>query len=90
MFTGKLIFDVVINPGTNLFEATESGGLVASGKITVPEDSVLELSSELARTPSKEEGTIPLSSNDFYRALSLRGYEYGPTFQGVRNMSNHG
>lgn len=88
--SGKLVFDVTINQGTNTFEILESGGLVVSGKITIPEDEALELSSELSKPPTVEEGLIPLSSNDFYRTLSLRGYEYGPTFRGVVSMSNHG
>ena len=86
----KLVFDVAIHQGTSTFEILESSGLVASGKITVPEEKVLELSPELSKPATIEEGLLPLSSNDFYRELSLRGYEYGPKFRGVVSMSNHG
>ncbi|XP_053392677.1 fatty acid synthase-like [Mercenaria mercenaria] len=85
--SGKIHFDVRYMPGTGNFEIQEGGTLVASGKVTCPE------STDLARNDadfdlSTEE--YPLKSSDVYKELRLRGYDYGPTFQGIKEADISG
>ena len=37
-----------------------------------------------------KDGPHPLNADDIYKELRLRGYEYGPTFQGVRSANGTG
>ncbi|XP_060583977.1 fatty acid synthase-like [Ruditapes philippinarum] len=79
--TGKIHFDVRYMPGTGHFEIQEGETLVASGKVTCPEDT------DLARYETEFDFTneeFELKSSDIYKELRLRGYDYGPTFQGIK------
>lgn len=74
--SGKVHFDVRLMPGTGSFEIQEGGALVASGRVTSPE------STDITQTVC-DVGTLQLKSSDIYKELRLRGYDYGPTFQGI-------
>lgn len=77
--TGITRFLVDITSAGGDFEISEAGMTVASGHIYVSEDR-----SQIDPDYLKEvhNGT-KLNSNDIYKELRLRGYDYGPTFQGV-------
>jgi fatty acid synthase len=68
-------------PGTGHFEIQEGGTLVASGKVTCPNNT------DLARHETEFDFTneeFELKSTDIYKELRLKGYDYGPTFQGIK------
>ena len=78
--------------GSDRFEVTEAGSLVVSGKLCAPTDGVFEnkmLIDESCDDASIDD-EIPLTTDDVYKELRLRGYEYGPTFQGILSASNKG
>lgn len=92
--TGSVTFHVSIMEATGDFEIIESGGLVATGKILVATDSV----SLVRDMPFKEHDVgssgdsldLELTCADIYKELRLRGYDYGPTFQGILSASSTG
>lgn len=95
--TGTVTLQVSINPGSGSFEVTENEALVVSGRILRPPQealeeggSVLEVPVDLERQSTDVEGAIRLSAGDVYKQLRLRGYDYGPTFQGIMEASNNG
>ncbi|CAH1155577.1 unnamed protein product [Phaedon cochleariae] len=77
-------FLINILEGTGGFEVCENGSVVASGKISVPEDASTEsmVLPELNNT-SEEEKVLRLTSNDIYKELRLRGYDYRGIFKGI-------
>ena len=91
MLTGSVKFEVNITPGTGYFEVCENSALVASGRIYAPEGPVLEvpIHDEMSLS-EKDPEIINLSKADVYKELRLRGYDYGPTFQGILSASNKG
>lgn len=66
--------------GTGRFEISESGSLAVSGKITIPEDIDLE---ELDLEPLTGHTQQKMDTNDVYKELRLRGYDYNGVFRGV-------
>ena len=70
--------DVTIAPATGRFEVSESNSLVASGRVFVP---VTTFEPEEDESPSDD--LAQLNSGDIYKELRLRGYDYGPSFQGI-------
>lgn len=79
---------------TGEFEITESGGLVASGKISVAADplqpNVTLSPSDVESDSSSLDLDIQLNTADIYKELRLRGYDYGPTFRGILSASSTG
>lgn len=70
---------MVVTAGTGLFEITEAGSLVASGRI-------VELHSPIntvTKHNDKIQSNMVISSSDVYKELRLRGYEYEGLFQGI-------
>lgn len=63
------------------FEISEGGMTVCTGKIYSPEEETKQ-----EYVPVLTANNLPkleLNSQDIYKELRLRGYDYGPTFQGV-------
>ena len=87
-FSGKVKFDVSVSQGNGHFEVCESGALVASGRIYQP-DSLDHPVSDDMRNPSTQEESR-LTARDVYKELRLRGYDYGPTFQGIISANSEG
>ena len=86
--SGTVKLEVSITPGAGTFEVCENDALVVSGRISVPEGDVLEVPVDCG-CPTSED-TITLSQEDIYKELRLRGYDYGPTFQGILSTNNTG
>ena len=70
---------------TGDFEIVEGETLVASGRISLshPRDDLVP--SDLL-TVSKDD----LTADEVYKILRLRGYDYGPAFQGILKTNNEG
>ena len=88
--SGKVTLEVSITPGSGQFEVCENGALVVSGRIYVPNEPVLEIPIYERSHLSEENEWLQLTTNDIYKELRLRGYDYGPTFQGILSASNNG
>ena len=89
MFSGKVKFEVSVCAGSGQFEVLESGSLVVSGLVSVPNDPVLQIP-VCKITETDSEHLIALTARDVYKELRLRGYDYGPTFQGIHSANNTG
>ena len=76
-------------PGTGDFEVVDNGSLVVSGRISAPNEPVLEVPVYDRPAPA-DSSLLKLTTADIYKELRLRGYDYGPTFQGILTASNDG
>ncbi|GBN54927.1 Fatty acid synthase [Araneus ventricosus] len=70
------------------FEISEGGMTVCTGRVYSQEESVKTDSSELLE--SNDLKSLPLNQNDIYKELKLRGYDYGPAFQGLAGADIEG
>lgn len=77
---GSTKFVVDITNAGGEFEISESGSTVCTGHVYSPEESGKSCTTKMVKTDKK---TLSLNIGDIYKELKLRGYEYGPTFQGV-------
>ncbi|XP_062142806.1 fatty acid synthase [Drosophila sulfurigaster albostrigata] len=76
-------FGINFFDGTGNFEICESGSLAVSGKISIPEsisNEELPLEPQTPSTVAKQ-----LVTNDVYKELRLRGYDYSGIFRGIIN-----
>ncbi|KAL3877568.1 hypothetical protein ACJMK2_035265 [Sinanodonta woodiana] len=81
--TGSVRFEVNILKATSNFEIREGGSVVATGRVYVPENQKQAnfwIEEEVTFDSNKR---FDIKSADIYKELRLRGYDYGPTFQGV-------
>jgi fatty acid synthase len=73
------------------FSVSEGGAVIVSGKIFAQtEESPLKLQSLLDKSSVGDrmyEEDIVLSQKDIYKELRVRGYDYGPNFQGLHQLS---
>ncbi|TRY87148.1 hypothetical protein DNTS_010214 [Danionella cerebrum] len=91
--TGSVQLEVRLMPATNRFEVSENGNLAVSGRVSVLEDSGLDVFHAKLNKPIAVESEDPkllLKSGDIYKELRLRGYDYGKTFQGILESNNAG
>ncbi|KAL3877602.1 hypothetical protein ACJMK2_035297 [Sinanodonta woodiana] len=92
---GTLKFDVSLMTATGHFEILESNQLVASGSIIQLQENSgqlavqreLNLVSPLSPSRRLE---IALTADDIYKELRVRGYDYGPSFQGIVSADSRG
>lgn len=84
--TGSVKLEVTIAPGSGRFEVSEAGSVVVSGHVY--ESATAYEISECTKVSEGEE--LRLDSGDVYKELRLRGYDYGPTFQGIQAASGSG
>lgn len=90
-YKGSATFHASVMDVTGDFEITESGGLVASGKISVATDPVVpSVAKQTSSEGSASSLDLDLTMADVYKELRLRGYDYGSTFRGVLSASSTG
>jgi len=89
---GSVKLEVSVAPGSGQFEVCDGGNLVVSGRVYIPSASqTFQASYSTAeQLESVPEGSLRLNSEDIYKELRLRGYDYGPTFQGIVSASTTG
>ncbi|XP_076458650.1 fatty acid synthase-like isoform X1 [Babylonia areolata] len=87
---GSVTFHCSVMDVTGDFEITESGGLVASGNISVAADPVIPSLPTSTTSGNTEDQDFQLTTADIYKELRLRGYDYGPTFQGILSSTISG
>ncbi|XP_003464876.2 fatty acid synthase [Cavia porcellus] len=89
--TGTVPLEVRLLKAAHAFEVSHNGNLVVSGKAYQWEDPDPKLFNHSEDPgPMEPEPTSHLSLADVYKELRLRGYEYGPHFQGVLQASFRG
>ncbi|ELT99721.1 hypothetical protein CAPTEDRAFT_89190 [Capitella teleta] len=88
--SGAIKFFVTITPVTGQFEVSESDALVLDGRISVLNSPVDDALTHGKETEHVEDSVIHLDSNDVYKELRLRGYEYAGMFQGILSATNRG
>ncbi|KAM6175935.1 fatty acid synthase [Erethizon dorsatum] len=82
--TGTVPLEVRLLETAHEFEVSHNGSLVVSGKVYQWEDPDPKLFSHPEGLgPMEPVPTSGLSSVDVYKELRLRGYDYGPHFQGI-------
>ncbi|GFX61278.1 fatty acid synthase [Trichonephila clavipes] len=82
----KFIINITNTGGE--FEISEGGMVVCTGRVYSPENiDNTDFESYLKTSDLKN---LPLNKNDIYKELKLRGYDYGPTFQGVAGSDIEG
>lgn len=92
--TGVIQLEVQLLPASGYFNVSENGNLTVSGKISILEENGLknfqnDLSLSVA-ADCNSDTSFQLSAGDIYKELRLRGYDYGPTFQGILDSSMTG
>ncbi|NXI49651.1 FAS synthase, partial [Chloroceryle aenea] len=83
---GSVKLEVRLMPASRCFEVSGNGNLAVSGKIAVLENTALKnLHNQPAdsRTQADVSPKSGLLKEDVYQELHLRGYNYGPAFQGL-------
>ena len=78
--SGPVTLKVHLMPASNRFDVSEEESLCVSGKIFVPEANVL---TGQFKEVSPTGDDVQLTADCIYKELRLRGYDYGPTFQGI-------
>ncbi|EOB07192.1 Fatty acid synthase, partial [Anas platyrhynchos] len=90
---GSVQLEVRIMPASHCFEVSGNGNLAVSGKINLLENDALKnFRNQLAafQTHLDTSSKSGLLKEDVYQELHLRGYNYGPTFQGVLECNSEG
>ncbi|NXL03899.1 FAS synthase, partial [Mesembrinibis cayennensis] len=83
---GLVKLEVRVMPASRCFEVSGNGTLTVSGKISVLESTALkDFHNQLAgfQTQVDMSSESGLLKEDIYQELHLRGYNYGPSFQGL-------
>uniref|UniRef100_A0A8C0C149 Fatty acid synthase n=1 Tax=Buteo japonicus TaxID=224669 RepID=A0A8C0C149_9AVES len=83
---GSVQLEVRLMPASHCFEVSGNGNLAVSGKISLLENTALKnFHNQLGDFHSQVDMSSKsgLLKEDVYQELHLRGYNYGPTFQGV-------
>ncbi|KOX73549.1 Fatty acid synthase [Melipona quadrifasciata] len=87
---GNVKFLINIFMGTGEFEICESGSVVVTGTISVPENVEKMLLNVPAPIVKNEGEVVELNATDIYKELRLRGYNYTGIFQGIKSVHNGG
>lgn len=87
---GPVKFLINIFEGSGNFEICEGGATVVTGKIRTPEKIENELLNLSAPTGAQEPELLELKTEDIYKDLRLRGYEYTGLFQGIKSSDSRG
>ncbi|KAL4702305.1 hypothetical protein ACJJTC_018435, partial [Scirpophaga incertulas] len=85
-----LRFLINILEGTGEFNVCEGGAAVVTGRVRLvekPETEWLKLDDS---APAAEDDRLPLTLEDVYKELRLRGYHYGGVFRGIRGSEPGG
>ncbi|CAB3260160.1 unnamed protein product [Arctia plantaginis] len=84
-------FLINVLDGTGEFDVCEGGAVVVTGFVRLADDPRAERLSDLEQPrPEPEPGLLPLNTDDIYKELRLRGYNYGGIFRGIRSSDPRG
>ncbi|XP_065336360.1 fatty acid synthase-like [Cloeon dipterum] len=88
---GAVSLTIMVTKGTGTFEVVESGSTVVTGRLYQPENIAKEILD--LPNPNYEDTPLtppPLTPNDVYKELRLRGYNYGGIFKGIKHVHSSG
>uniref|UniRef100_A0A4X2LHQ6 Fatty acid synthase n=1 Tax=Vombatus ursinus TaxID=29139 RepID=A0A4X2LHQ6_VOMUR len=88
---GTVSLEVRLMLASRTFEVSDNRTLIVSGKVyhwEEPDASIF--SYEPGRSPAASAAKFSLSKADVYKELRLRGYDYGPNFQGILETNLEG
>jgi fatty acid synthase len=83
----------MVTKGTGTFEVIEGGAAVVTGRVHVPVDVAKETQQfQFPSTEQPQNTTFRplLNSNDVYKELRLRGYNYSGLFKAVTELNVEG
>ncbi|XP_052754570.1 fatty acid synthase [Galleria mellonella] len=83
-------FLVNILDGTGEFELSEGGSVVVTGKVRIAEEPAAERLVLPPVSAADEPDLLPLVTDDIYKELRLRGYNYSGVFRGIRSSDPRG
>ncbi|XP_049706557.2 fatty acid synthase [Helicoverpa armigera] len=84
-------FLINVLDGTGEFDVCEGGAVVVTGTVRLADDPAAERLRDLDTAPPRQEdGLLPLVTDDIYKELRLRGYNYGGIFRGIRSSDPRG
>jgi len=89
--TGQTKFVIRMMETSGDFSISEGGSIIVTGRVFLPEEPVLKLGHivEEHKNPNPEH-ILVLTPKDIYKELRVRGYDYGPTFQGLKECTEDG
>jgi hypothetical protein len=88
--SGFIEFVIMVQKGSGNFEVFEGGAAVVSGTVQVPDNVSHEGASLKFSELQTGDDLIELSSQDIYKELRLRGYNYQGDFCGLVSLDNSG
>jgi fatty acid synthase len=80
----------VVQKGSGNFEVFEGGETVVSGTVQVPDNVSHERFLLEFTEPQTSDDLLELSSEDIYKELHLRGYNYQGAFCGLVSLDKSG
>jgi len=89
-FAGFIEFVITVQKGSGNFEVFEGGAVVVSGIVRVPDNVSHERAFLEFFEPQTSDDLLELSSQDIYKGLRLRGYNYQGDFCGLVCLDNCG
>uniref|UniRef100_T1H7Z0 Carrier domain-containing protein n=1 Tax=Rhodnius prolixus TaxID=13249 RepID=T1H7Z0_RHOPR len=81
---GSIDFIVIVQKVSGKFEVVEGGAAIVTGTTYVPQDVSSEMIELQERCPPSE---YPMSANDIYKELRLRGYQYKGLFRALNKLN---
>ncbi|XP_053424237.1 fatty acid synthase isoform X2 [Nycticebus coucang] len=88
--TGTVPLEVRLLEASQAFEVSENGTLIVSGKVSQWEDPDPSLFNHPEDPVPTDPAAFRLTQADVYKELRLRGYDYGPHFQGILDANLEG
>lgn len=89
--TGTVPLEVRLLEASHAFEVSDSGNLIVSGKVYQWEDPDSKLFDHPeVPIPAESASISRLTQGEVYKELRLRGYDYGPHFQGIYEATLEG
>ncbi|XP_060802513.1 fatty acid synthase-like [Amyelois transitella] len=83
-------FSVNILDGTGQFDICEGGSVAVTGRVRFTDEPKKEwLNLEMPKA-ANEPNLLPLTSQDVYKELRLRGYDYKDIFRGIKTANARG
>jgi len=89
-FAGSIEFVIMVQKGSGEFEVFEGGAAVVSGTVQVPDNVAQWRASLEFFEPQTGDDLLELSSQDIYKELRLRGYNYHGDFCGLVSLDSLG
>ena len=86
--TGSTGFKLILMPSNGQFTITEGGSPCVTGFIARPEDPSIDALASVIQP--KDIGQLVMTPKEIYKELRVRGYDYGPTFQGLTEARSDG